>query len=700
MRRFSNGLIAAFFEAHGFNAGALENVLDDFGETADADVLKELAPAHVHVWPYDPARLRAAPLPALVIGKNGPAIIRQTSRNKVIFSRSDEAVVDKTALEHFEAQVAPTYLVVISPSDSQRDQSPSIFKLIQGFAMQNRARLGTVMFTGLLAQLGTLLLPVGALLIFDKVLVQNGVGTLDTIVLGLIFAEIFRLVLVTARDSLTDEASADLDREISSHIFDHLLGARPGELQKRINPRSLPRLFRSIDRLRSALELVGIRLVIDLLFAIILLLILFALHATLASLALAGLLIGAPLSILVARRAVSRDEERHKARVLNERILTETFDNLSTIKSMGLENRLWRAWQAQLATANATAIAGAGDNRAIVERTFETVRNGTRICILWFGAQAVLAGTLTLGQFIAFNLFVVLLLSPLRTLGRSLSAVGTIRQAAAELNQALALPLEAQERRLSKLPCKGPGHFVLQSVSYAAEPGQPPILEDIDLEILPGEHVAFMGPSGAGKTTLLKLILGLIATSEGEIRYGGTALTQLSPTAYRRCFGVVWQQPSMFLGTIYDNVAVGNAAISEQQVESALQQVCLEELVEDLPEGVASVVPAKAETLSLGERQRLNLARAIVTGPANLVFDEPTSALDPQTQARVVDRLLSLGRSTTIIATTHDPAVARKFDRVFVVSEKSVAEADPLSLVPRQLQDGRHGNPLTEVERQ
>ncbi|GAB7039403.1 ABC transporter ATP-binding protein [Catenuloplanes niger JCM 9533] len=218
------------------------------------------------------------------------------------------------------------------------------------------------------------------------------------------------------------------------------------------------------------------------------------------------------------------------------------------------------------------------------------------------------------------------------------------------------------------------GRITLSGVSYRHPGATTDSLHDIDLDIRPGETVAFVGPSGAGKSTVLNLVLGFLRPTGGRILLDGTDMQDLDLRTARRFVSVVPQESVLFEGTIRDNVTYGLDRVSDDRLRQALRDAHALDIVDGRPDGWDTVVGERGARLSGGQRQRIAIARALVRDPRVLLLDEATSALDPESEARVkaaLSRLMS-GRTTLVVA--HRLSTIRRADRIVVLDEGRVAE--------------------------
>ncbi len=218
------------------------------------------------------------------------------------------------------------------------------------------------------------------------------------------------------------------------------------------------------------------------------------------------------------------------------------------------------------------------------------------------------------------------------------------------------------------------GHFVFESVAFSYPDSEISSLKDISLTIQPGETVAIVGESGAGKSTLLNLIIGFLRPSAGRILLDGQDMNQLDLRTYRRFLSVVSQETILFKGTIRDNILYGAPSVSEEQFQKALEDANAKEFIDQLPDGVETMLGENGARLSGGQKQRIAIARALIRDPKVLVLDEATSALDTLSEALVQEALTRLMRNRTTFVVAHRFSTIRNADRIVVLGQGRIAE--------------------------
>jgi ABC-type multidrug transport system fused ATPase/permease subunit len=271
--------------------------------------------------------------------------------------------------------------------------------------------------------------------------------------------------------------------------------------------------------------------------------------------------------------------------------------------------------------------------------------------VLLAGGWMVTEGSLTLGEFFAFNLFVTMLIMPLRMLGMWIGQAQRATASGERIFEILDEPEDVADPPGARELPPGPGRIRFERVSFAYSPGRP-VLEDIDLEVEPGRTIALIGHTGSGKTTLASLVPRFYDVAGGRVTVDGADVREIRRTSLRRSIGIVAQDPFLFSASVRENIAFGAPAASDAQVVEAARLAQAEEFIAELPEGYETVIGERGITLSGGQRQRIAIARALILNPRVLILDDATASVDATTEARIRLGLREAmrGRTTLIIA--------------------------------------------------
>jgi len=314
--------------------------------------------------------------------------------------------------------------------------------------------------------------------------------------------------------------------------------------------------------------------------------------------------------------------------------------------------------------------------RAALTALIITAVMGTIIFVLWVGANQVHEGSMTGGQLASFVLYAALVAGGVGTMaevwGDVMRAAGATERLLELLNAESAIAEAAAPQPLPR-PAQAAIRFEQVSFHYPARP-ETAALDNITLDIAPGESVALVGPSGAGKTTLFQLLLRFYDVTDGVIRLNGQDIRQLSLRDLRGKIAIVPQDPVIFSANALDNIRYGRPTAGDAEVMAAAKAALVDEFITRLPDGYRTFLGERGTRLSGGQRQRIAIARAILKNAPLLLLDEATSALDAESEILVQQGLNAAmqGRTTLIIA--HRLATVQKVDRIVVMEHGRIVE--------------------------
>jgi ATP-binding cassette subfamily B protein len=299
--------------------------------------------------------------------------------------------------------------------------------------------------------------------------------------------------------------------------------------------------------------------------------------------------------------------------------------------------------------------------------------------IFWVGGLRILSGQLTLGVLVAFMQFAQRFFRPIQDLSEKFNILQSAMAASERIFKLLDEPLTVTSAPNAITLEQPRGEIEFRNVWFSyrsiSEPADEDwVLRDVSFRVAPGQSFAIVGHTGAGKTTLISLLLRFYDTQRGQILLDGIDIRLLDMQDLRRQFGIVLQDPFLFTGTIASNIRLGTSGITQATVEHAVEQIGLGEFVGSLPEGVATDVNERGSTLSVGQRQLINFARALAHNPRFLILDEATSSVDTKTEIQIreaLDRLLS-GRTALVIA--HRLSTIQHADRILVFHKGRLRE--------------------------
>ncbi|MBA5223678.1 MULTISPECIES: NHLP family bacteriocin export ABC transporter peptidase/permease/ATPase subunit [Streptomyces] len=388
--------------------------------------------------------------------------------------------------------------------------------------------------------------------------------------------------------------------------------------------------------------------------------------------------IGVALLNVVAMRVVVRLRATRTAKLRADtaRLTNTAYTGLQlieTMKATGGEDGYFRTWAGQHATTleEQQRLGVPSAWLGVVAPTLATLNSAL---ILWIGGLRAVEGHLSVGLLVAFQALVARFTAPLTRLN---GVAGRVQDFAADV----ARLKDVESFRADPLHTRGAdgastrrlqGHVELENVSFGYSPLDAPLLTGFDLSVGPGRQVALVGGSGSGKSTVSRLIAGLYAPWEGVIRIDGRRLEDIPRGALAASVSFVDQDVFLFEGSVRDNVALWDPSVPDEAVVAALRDAALYDVVARRPGGVHSRVEQDGRNFSGGQRQRLEIARALVRDPSILVLDEVTSALDAETEQIVMDNLRRRGCACVVIA--HRLSTVRDSDEIVVLERGTVVE--------------------------
>jgi len=315
--------------------------------------------------------------------------------------------------------------------------------------------------------------------------------------------------------------------------------------------------------------------------------------------------------------------------------------------------------------------------------------------IVWFGSHEVLAQRLTVGQLVVFLAYLGQMYEPLNQLSHVGATTATALAATQRVFEVLDTPEDVRDAANArnvqgpKSKVQSPGALIaigkLQfgHVTFGYEKDRP-VLHEITLDLQPGESCAIIGPSGAGKSTLMNLVPRFFDPNSGAVKLDGVDLRELRLKDLREQIAVVMQEPILLPTTIAENIAYGKPGAPHAEIQSAARAANAHEFIAKLPQQYQTVVGEGAARLSVGERQRINIARAFLKDAPILLLDEPTSALDAESEAQVVASIFELMRGRTTLMVAHRLSTIRRVNKVVVLEDGRVTECgSPEELLAR-----------------
>lgn len=618
-------------------------------------------------------KLAGTPLPAVAQHNDGHFfVIGAVQDDKVLIQDPLEKRPQSLPRELFESAWSGR-LILIARRASLREFSgkfgigwfiPAIVKY--------RRLFGEVLAASFVLQLFALVTPLFFQVVIDKVLVHRGVSTLDVLAIGLLVVSFFEILLGGLRTYLFSHTTNRVDVMLGAKLFGHLLRLPLSYFEARRVGDSVARV-RELENIRNFLTGSALTLVVDLFFTLVFFAVLYYYSPLLTAVVAGAIPFYIALSVWVTPVLRRRLDEKFNRGAENQAFLVESVTGVQTLKAMALEPQMQRRWEEQLAGYVAASFRSANLGN-IASQFAGFINKVTVVLILWIGASAVMRGDLSVGQLIAFNMIAGRISGPILRLVQLWQDFQQAGISLQRLGDILNTPTEPgyNPGRATLPDIRGAVRF--DHVSFRYAPQRPPVLNDISININPGEVIGIVGRSGSGKSTLTKLVQRLYVPEAGRLLIDGVDLALVEPAWLRRQIGVVLQENFLFNRSVRENIALSNPGLPMPQVIAAAKLAGAHEFILELPEGYDTLVGEHGANLSGGQRQRIAIARALIGDPRILIFDEATSALDYESEHIIGQNMQAICQGRTVFIIAHRLSAVRHANRILVVEEGRITE--------------------------
>lgn len=650
----------------GWALGDIATAVGDFGLAGECRVLRTDALVHLPV-PFIAETSDGAPRLIASVDGQAATVLDPSTGDEQRVPRSDfpQRFSGRVVL----ARPATRADAAIGESDGHGFGLRSFLPRLLRF----RGVVGQLLAASLFIQLFAMATPLFTMVIIDKVLSTGAYSTLNVLVIGLVAIALFDVTIGLLRGALFSNLTHRLDVELSASLFRHLSrlpmsffgGRKTGDTVARV---------RELETVRQFLTGPTLTAVVDFAFAFIFLGVMALFSVQLTLIVVAAIVLMLALYALAAPLMKRRLERRFGSSADNQSFLVETVNGMETMKSLSLEPQMQARWEQQAVEQTRTARESERLTSSM-SQIAQFLNKGTVALTLWLGAQAVIAGDLTAGQLIAFNMMVGRVMAPalrLAQMFQQLSQTKVSVQRLAEIFDTRTEPAAGISAD-SLPPMQGRVRF--DQVTFRYLPEMPDALRDVSFDIEAGEVIGIVGGSGAGKTSMLRLLQRLYVPQGGRVLVDGVNIAEVDPAWLRRHIGAVTQDSVLFNATVRENIAAANPRLPIEEVERAARLAAADDFIRALPKAYDTPVGERGQQLSAGQRQRIALARALACDPRILVLDEPTSALDAHVEHEIQQNLREMVEGRTVFIVSHRLSMLRVADRILVLEEGRLVEA-------------------------
>lgn len=611
--------------------------------------------------------------PAIAFAESGEAVviaaISEDGKARVLhFSNVGETLEEEIPVADLGPHLAPFFIIARKVHAASRPKGKNDW--FWGSLAQGKGLYGQVILAAALTNFLGLSTSLFIMVVYDRVVPNEAIESLIALTIGVLIALGFDFIIKTLRAQFVDKAGKRADARMSRLIFDKILSMKLDSRRQKSG--AMASIVREFDTLREFFTSATLIAVVDLpfIFFFIWVISLIAGPLALVPLIAVPLVIAAGLGIQPFLARIT--EGSMQSNMSKQSVLVETLNGLETVQATGSGRLMRRRFEeASDAQSNLGLKSRMLSNFAI--NSAASIQQLAQIATIFYGVFLIQDGTITMGAMIAAVILGGRTLAPLSQLASAMSRANGAREAYRTLSTVMHPKdgdWEENRPRLSRPHLAG--NVELKGLSYTFPGANSPILKDLSLKIPAGQKVAIVGRMGSGKSTLSRLISGLIEPSEGAVLVDGVDLRQIDKSDVRRNIGVMLQETWLFSGSVKENLQMGFYEYDDTHILKIAKVSGVDDFVASHPQGYDMELRERGEGLSGGQRQSINLARALLHDPNLLILDEPTSSMDTATEKAVIGRLKDWARDRTMIMITHRNTLLELADRVLIMDEGTV----------------------------
>ena len=570
--------------------------------------------------------------------------------------------------------ITPPPYVTQSEEQYDKGYDPKIAKRIWQFVRPYRKELLLAVLLMLGSSVASVLGPYFVKLAIDQGLAAHNLLSLRNTVLFFLLAGVSQWVFIYLRVNLMAKVGQSIIYDLRKNLFDNLQKLSLSFFSRWSVGRVITRVINDVETLRDFITWAVLAMARDVfvLVGIVIAMLGMNLKLSLITFSVLPLMV---LGTIFFRRIARRTYRKVRAAVswVNS-VLAENVNGVRVVQAFSRQahnhtyfsdyvNRYYLQTSMQAAKVSAS-----------FSPLVDALGAVATMLVVWLGGTAVLGDTITAGVLVAFVLYIDRFFEPIRDLSRRFDTLQSTMAGGERIIQLLETPIEVQdEAGAGELPAiRGDVRFERVSFNYSDDPT--PVLADIELDVRAGETVALVGETGAGKTTFVKLVARFHDPTAGRVRVDGVDLRTVTQQSLRRQMGMVLQDPFLFNGTVKENILFGRLDASDEDVIAAATAVGAHEFIVHLKNGYETSVEEGGVLLSVGQRQLISFARALLADPRILILDEATSSVDTQTEQVIQSALARLLKGRTSFVIAHRLSTITNADRIVVIEGGTVVE--------------------------
>ncbi|MBH9987640.1 type I secretion system permease/ATPase [Bartonella sp. W8098] len=532
-------------------------------------------------------------------------------------------------------------------------------------------QLGLGSLVGNMLAIGTSLF---AMQVWDRVVPGRSTNTLWVLASGVALALLLEFVLKTTRVAVTDHFGKQADLKLSAMFFARVLNIRNDARPR--SPGTLISQLRDLDQMRELLTSSTLGVLIDLPFVVSFLFIIWIIGGPVVLVPIAAIPFIVLPGVIAQYPLAKLSNEGLEESAMRNAILMESIYRAEDIKLLQAEPRFRRMWD-EVNKVSSKISLKQREIASMLMNFSQTMQQIAYVGVVIAGVYGILDAKLSFGAVLACSILTSRTIAPLAQIPAILSKLQNARVGKRGLDGLLTLPVDHDTDKDYYHKPVLKGQYQMQDLVYLYGPQEKPALIVPRLNVRAGEKIAILGRVGAGKSTLLRLFAGLSAPVQGRVFLDDTPISMIDIADIRRDIGAMFQESSLFYGTLRDNLLAANPLATDEQLLEAMRLSSADQLLLNQPHGLDLKLRESGVGLSGGQKQTLMLARLFLRSPHIVLLDEPTASLDEATEMAVLDRMQSWLGNRTFIVATHRYPVLRLVDRIIVVDNGRIVRDGP-----------------------
>jgi ATP-binding cassette, subfamily B, multidrug efflux pump len=555
-----------------------------------------------------------------------------------------------------------------------KEYDPEVTRQLMSFVRPYTKRIWLSVFYMAISSLAAVSVPYLVAVALDTGIDQQNLVVLRNTVLIFLLLQIVQWFFSYIRVNIMAEVGQSIIYDMRNRVFEHLQQLSLSFYNRYSVGRVTTRVINDVSVLRDFVTWTLLAVARDFFTLFGILITMLVMNWKLSLLTFTVLPIMAAVTFVFRKHARENYRRSRMAISWVNSVLAENINAVRVVQSFSREDTNYDYFSNVVNRFNLNANLKAARLSSIFFPSIDFLGSLAAVLVVWITGTAFLGETLTPGVLVAFVLYISRFFDPIRDLSLRYDSFMSTMASGERILTLLHAPVEVQDHpdAIEMPPIEGKVRF--ENVSFAYSQDGQHVLKDVDLDIRQGETVALVGKTGAGKTTIIKLLSRFHDPTSGKIYIDGHDITSVTQQSLRSQMGIVLQDPFLFSGTVRDNIRFGRLEASDEEVEEAAKAVGADEFIRQLRMGYETPVEEGGVILSVGQRQLISFARALLANPRILILDEATSSIDTQTEKIIQDALARLLEGRTAFVIAHRLSTIINSDRIVVVQDGQVVE--------------------------